>query len=207
MSSKSLLVSMKTRIAASSVLLAAMWCSERTQGGIITFGSGLNAFDMEFVAIGSSGNPNDTTGSPVLAGSVSYEYQIAKFEVSELMITKFNASQALQITKNTRGPNKPATGISWNEAARFTNWLNTSTGGSAAYKFNTSGVNDNITPWTAADVLDYDPGNPYRSLRANYALPTLDEWYKAAYFNPLTNAYSNFPNGLDLKQATLRKTF
>ncbi len=39
--------------------------------------------------------------------------------------------------------------------------------------------------------------NPYRSLRANYALPTLDEWYKAAYFNPLTNAYSDFPNGLD----------
>ncbi len=57
----------ETRIAASAVLVAAICGSHRTQGGIITFGSGLNAFDMEFVTIGSSGNPNDTTGSPVLA--------------------------------------------------------------------------------------------------------------------------------------------
>lgn len=187
----------KTWTAVLSVVISGMWLSERSVAEIITFGSGANAFDMEFVTIGNAGNADDTTGSPNPAGSVAYEYRMGKFEVSEDMIEKFNASQALQITKRTRGTNKPATSVSWNEAARFTNWLNTSTGGFAAYNFTTSGVNDNITPWTAADVLDFDASNPYRSLRTNYVLPSMDEWYKAAYYNPLTSTYSNFPNGLD----------
>jgi formylglycine-generating enzyme required for sulfatase activity len=93
------------------------------------------------------------------------------------------------------GANRPATGISWNEAARFVNWLNTSTGGSAAYKFTTSGVNDNIALWTAADTLDYNAANPYRSLRAKYVLPNYNEWYKAAYYNPTNSTYYDFPNG------------
>jgi formylglycine-generating enzyme required for sulfatase activity len=114
------------------------------------------------------------------------------------MINKFNASQSLQITKDTRGTAKPATSVSWNEAARFVNWLNTSTGGHAAYKFTTSGVNDNIAVWTAADTLDYDPTNPYRSKRATYVLPSYNEWYKAAYYNPSNNTYYNYTNGSDI---------
>ena len=187
----------KTWTAVLCVVISAMWLSERSIAGIITFGIGANAFDMEFVAIGNPGNADDTTGSPNPAGSVAYAYNMGKYEVSEDMITKFNASQTLQITQDSRGANKPATSVSWNEAARFTNWLNTSTGGFAAYNFTTGGVNDNITPWTVADVLDYDASNPYRSLRTNYVLPSMDEWYKAAYYNPLTSTYSNFPNGLD----------
>jgi formylglycine-generating enzyme required for sulfatase activity len=100
------------------------------------------------VEIGSPGNADDTTGSPTTAGKVDYTYQMGKFEVSEDMITKFNASQALAITTDTRGTDKPATSVGWNEAARFVNWLNTSTGGTEAYKFTTSGVNDNIALWT-----------------------------------------------------------
>jgi formylglycine-generating enzyme required for sulfatase activity len=149
------------------------------------------------VDIGNAGNADDTTGTPNPAGAVAYAYGLGKYEVSEDMITKFNASQALQITKSDRGGAKPATSVSWNEAARFTNWLNTSTGGSAAYKFTTNGVNDNIALWTAADTLDYNATNPYRSLRANYVLPSMDEWYKAAYYNPTTGTYFDFPNGLD----------
>ena len=93
------------------------------------------------------------------------------------MIAKFNASQSLQITKDTRGTNKPTTSVSWNEAARFVNWLNTSTGGFAAYNFSTGGVNDNIALWTSTDTLDYDSANPYRSKRATYVLPSYNEWY------------------------------
>ena len=66
---------------------------------IVLFGSGDNTFNMDFVAIGNANNADDTTGSPVVAGKVEYEYQIGKHEVSEDMITKFNASQSLQITK------------------------------------------------------------------------------------------------------------
>ena len=118
----------KTWTAVLCVVISAMWLSERSIAGIITFGIGANAFDMEFVAIGNPGNADDTTGSPNPAGSVAYAYNMGKYEVSEDMITKFNASQTLQITQGSRGANKPATSVSWNEAARFTNWLNTSTG-------------------------------------------------------------------------------
>jgi hypothetical protein len=165
--------------------------------GVVSFGSGGNTFNMEFVTIGNAGNAADTTGAPNPAGAVGYEYGIGKFEVSEDMITKFNASQLLQITKDTRGTAKPATSVSWNEAARFVNWLNTSTGGSDAYKFTTGGVNDNIAVWTAADTLDYEATNPYRSKRATYVLPSFNEWYKAAYYNPTNSTYYNFANGSD----------
>jgi formylglycine-generating enzyme required for sulfatase activity len=163
--------------------------------GTITFGSGGNTFNMEFVTIGNPNNTADTTGTPNPAGRVTYTYDIGKFEVSEDMINKFNASQSLQITKDTRGTAKPATRVSWNEAARFVNWLNTSTGGFAAYKFTTSGVNAHIALWTAADTLDYDATNPYRSKRATYVLPSYNEWYKAAYYNPNDSTYYDFPNG------------
>jgi len=166
-----------------------------TQAGSVTFGSGSNSFTMNFATIGNPGNAPDTTGNPNPAGSVAYTYEMGKFEVSEDMITKFNASQSLQITKNTRGADKPATSVSWNEAARFVNWLNTSTGGFAAYKFTTGGVNDNIALWTSADTLDYDAANPYRSKRATYVLPSYNEWYKAAYYNPNDSTYFDFPNG------------
>jgi sulfatase modifying factor 1 len=51
--------------------------------------------------------------------------------------------------------------------------------------------------WTAADTLDYNAANPYRSLRATYVLPSYNEWYKAAYYNPTNSTYYNFANGSD----------
>jgi formylglycine-generating enzyme required for sulfatase activity len=162
---------------------------------VVSFGSGANQFQMEFVTIGDPGNAADFTGSPSPAGAVGYEYGIGKFEVSEDMINKFNASQSLQITKDTRGTAKPATSVSWNEAARFVNWLNTSTGGFAAYNFTTGGVNDDIAVWTSADTLDYEATNPYRSKRATYVLPSYNEWYKAAYYDPTTSTYFDYTTG------------
>jgi hypothetical protein len=166
--------------------------------GVVTFGSGANQFNMEFVTIGNAGNAADTTGAPNPAGAVGYEYGIGKFEVSEDMITKFNASQLLQITKDTRGTAKPATSVSWNEAARFVNWLNTSTGNQAAYKFTTTGVNDDIAFWASGDA-GYDVNNKYRNSLAKYFLPSYNEWYKAAYYNPTNSTYYNFANGSDTR--------
>ncbi len=181
---------------AAALISLAPWVA---QAAVVSFGSNANTFQMEFVTIGNPGNAADTTGNPNPAGAVGYTYGIGKFEVSEDMITKFNASQSLQITTTSRGANKPAANVSWNEAARFVNWLNTSTGGFAAYNFTTGGVNDNIALWTAADTLDYDPLNPYRSKRATYVLPSFNEWYKAAYFNPNDSTYYNFANGSDIR--------
>ena len=169
------------------------------QAGVVSFGYGANQFNMEFVTIGNPGNAADTTGNPNPAGSVGYTYSVGKYEVSEQMISKYNSefgnANSLVITHLNQGPNKPATSITWNEAARFINWLNTSTGGFAAYKFGSLGVNDAPILWTDSDKLDYDSSNPYRSKRTQFVLPSYNEWYKAAYFNPSNSTYYDFQNG------------
>ncbi|MFM2216579.1 MAG: hypothetical protein RL240_897, partial [Planctomycetota bacterium] len=181
-----------TRVAFALMIAATAYAP--SSAGVVTFGSGANQFNMEFVTIGNPGNAADTTGDPNPAGAVAYEYGIGKFEVSEDMIEKFNASQSLQIIKDTRGTAKPATNITWNEAARFVNWLNTSTGNQAAYKFFYGDVNDNIELWTPGEA-GYDASNPMRNSLAKYFLPTTDEWYKAAYYNPTNSTYYDYATG------------
>ena len=197
-----------------TVSMAAASMVSAVQAAVVSFGSGTNVFQMEFVTIGNPGNANDTTGAPSSAGRVDRTYDIGKFEVSRDMITKYNANfgtgAGLAITLHDmeaegivggNGANKPATGVSWNEAARFVNWLNTSTGNQAAYKFTTSGVNDNIDGWTSADTADYDSSNPYRSIRAKYVLPSYKEWYKAAYYDSNKSGgagYWDYATGSDI---------
>lgn len=170
------------------------WFSMPARAGVVSFGSGSNIFQMEFVSVGAPGNADDSSGDPNPAGGVAYTFGIGKYEVSESMIDKFNNSQSLTISKDTRSPNKPATGVSWNEAARFVNWLNTSTGGFAAYKFTSGGVNDNIELWSVSDSLDFDTMNPFRSKRAKYVLPSYNEWYKAAYYDPSKSGVGGYWN-------------
>lgn len=146
----------------------------------VTFGSGANSFNMEFVSVGNPGNSPDTTGSPIPVGSVPYAYGIGMYEVSTDMVVKANAQGRLGITLDNRPAQKPATNISWFEAAQFVNWLNTTTGFSPAYKFNA--LNE-FQRWQPSDP-GYDPTNLYRNMRARYVLPNVHEWYKAAYHNP-----------------------
>jgi Sulfatase-modifying factor enzyme 1 len=159
-----------------------------------TFGSGTESFDIEFVTIGDPGNPFDDDPNP--AGAVAYEYRIGKYEISEQMIDKANAL-GLGITKNMRGPDKPATSISWYEAAHFVNWLNTTTGHQPAYKFSSPGRgSDSFLLWTQDDV-GFDPNNRYRNRLAKYFLPSIDEWHKAAYYDPIAGHYWDYPTGSD----------
>lgn len=153
------------------------------------FADVFTGFSMDFVEIGDAGNAADNTGY----GSVGYTYRMGVNEVSRAMIDSYNT--------NSGGPTitmydfavgwgitggHPATGVSWNEAARFVNWLNTSNGHSPAYNFTTGGANDNITLWGVGDA-GYDPANPFRNSNAYYFLPSEDEWYKAAYYDPNAN--------------------
>jgi hypothetical protein len=166
-----------------------------------TFGSGSNVFDIAFVNIGNPGNAADMTGSPNPAGALPFSsFRMGQFEISEQMIDKANTEGGLDITKDTRGVDKPATSISWNEAARFVNWLNTSTGGPPAYKFALQpgevgyNVNANIELWTNSDA-GYNPRNLYRNSLARYFLPSVHEWYKAAYYDPTSGVYYDYPTG------------
>ena len=101
-------------------------------------------------------------------------------------------------------PAMPATAVSWNEAARFTNWLNASQGFPAAYKFSTQpgepgyNANADINLWVTGDA-GFDASNPFRNSQAHYFLPSVDEWYKAAFFDPNRGAggYWDYPTGSD----------
>jgi formylglycine-generating enzyme required for sulfatase activity len=156
------------------------------------FGIGENSFEIEFVTIGQPGNAADTTGAPNPAGSVPYAYRMGKYEISEQMIDKANALGGLGITKDTRGPNKPAT-VTWFEAAKFVNWLNMSTGATSAYKFDDGGT---FQLWEPSDA-GYDQANLYRNTLAKYFRPSVDEWYKAAYYDPTSGVYYDYPTGSD----------
>jgi len=165
-----------------------------------TFGSGENTFNIEFVTIGDPGNAADTTGVPNPAGAVPYTYRMGKFEISEQMINKANAITAdagdpLGITIDMRGPDKPATRASWFEAAQFVNWLNTSKDAAPAYKFDANG---DFQLWIPSD-LGYDPANKFRNTQARYFLPSADEWYKAAFYDPNNGVYFDYPTGSDTR--------
>ena len=157
-------------------------------------------FDMDFAEVGDTTNVDDGLSGSTAYGAVSYEYRMGVNEVSEKMINDYNAAPAnsgLQITKDTRGADKPATSVSWNEAARFVNWLNTSQGHVAAYNFTTGGANDNITLWDSADAWQLGGENLYRHKDAYYFLPSEDEWYKAAFYDGNSMVYYDYATGSD----------
>lgn len=176
-------------------------------GQVINFGNlegtGGNTFQISFSPIGNTGNPPNTTQFGTF-GSVSYSYSIGTYEVTRDMVNKANLSAKLALTmsdmssSNGNGTNKPATGLSWQEAATFVNYLNTSRGLSPAYKI-TGGV---LQVWSSGDS-GYDPSNPFRNTKANYFIPTADEWTKSAYYDPNKNGtgvggYWTYPQRTDV---------
>ncbi len=172
-------------------LLALGYQSASAQLVTESFGSGANAFTMDFVTIGNPGNAADTTGSPNPVGSVGYVYNLGMYEVSRDQIDKANSAGSLGITyaANSSTINKPGTGISWYEAAKYVNWLNTNQGYQEAYKF----VGGTFTLWSAGDA-GYNANNMFRNSLAQYVIASRDEWYKGAY-GKADGSWSNFPNG------------
>src|ERR1043166_3899722 len=162
------------------------------------------AITVDTVAVGDVNNSVDSTGW----GAVGYAYGMGKLEVTLNQYTAFlNAvaktdTYALYNTQmsavpSTRGisrsgvsgsynysvigdGNRPVTYVSWFDAARFANWLNNgqptglqvaATTESGAYALNGATIGVVFT----------------RSASAQYVIPTQDEWYKAAYYQPAAN--------------------
>jgi len=160
-----------------------------TTGGAMadTFGTDGNQFMIDFVSI--SGATNPTNGY----GMVNSDYRMGTYEITNDQWNKFKASLGVPVTGSPlsaydldpyfTGTNVPTNNASWYEAAQFVNWLNTSTGHQAAYRFTGApGTSDyTLATWTTAEA---DNGtNFYRHKDAFYFLPTEDEWVKAAYWN------------------------
>jgi len=56
-------------------------------------------------------------------------------------------------------------------------------------------------PWTLGDA-GYDSNNPFRDSRAQFFLPSEDEWYRAAFYDPSGSVYFDFPTGSDTAPVT-----
>lgn len=173
------------------ILFSALACCGLCAGQLRadTFGNGADTFEIEFVPIGAPGNASYSVANP--AGAVDYRYRMAKYEISEQMIDKANALGGLGISHDGRGPNKPATSVTWYDAARFVNWLNLDAGYPAAYKFDALG---DFQLWDPNDP-GYNPNNLYRNREARYVLPSLDEWHKAAYYDGDAGVWYDYPTG------------
>ena len=113
------------------------------------FGTGVNDFTIDFVTISGSTNPTvaqTTAGDLDGFGIVNNDYRMGVYEITNDQWDKFKAelapvtvtgdpSTAYDSTPSWTGTNVPTNNVSWYEAAQMVNWLNTSRGHQAAYKF------------------------------------------------------------------------
>ena len=166
---------------------------------------------LDFVSVGDPNNENDTViasdGSGLFFGAVSYAYAIGTYEVTLTQYAAFlnavaatdthglfNASMANDpnIAGITRAGNegsytysvigdgqRPVTYVSWFDAARFTNWL---------HNGQPTGLQTAATTEDGAYALNGATSGVgiSKNAVATYWLPSESEWYKAAYYDPLT---------------------
>ena len=143
-----------------------------------TFGSDVNTFTIDFVPIGNAGNARDTNGS----GKVLYNFNMSTYAISQDQLEKATASGAISLGGGAWVGSQPAANVTWFQAAAFVNYLNTSTGHVAAYQLD-AGVTT-LTPWNFTQAWQAGGENLYRNKDAYYFLPSDNEYYKAAYYDP-----------------------
>ncbi|MCC6356654.1 MAG: SUMF1/EgtB/PvdO family nonheme iron enzyme [Verrucomicrobiae bacterium] len=179
--------------------------------------AGARAVTIELVNVGDPGNGFDPLNTNLVAGigSVASVYSIGRFEVKNSQyaeflnavadtdtyglynismssdvkggITRSGSSGSYSYTPKTGYESMPVVFVSFYDAARFANWMENGqpTGGQSfatteagAYTLYTSGsTTTNIGP---------------RSSSAIWFLPTENEWYKAAYYDPSASATTNY---------------
>jgi formylglycine-generating enzyme len=178
----------KVTLPCAAVVCAAFTLMTHISAQADTFGTSGNEFTIDFVNIGNAGNAADTT----TYGAVPYEYRVGTYEITQDAITKATASGMSNVTAGAWSGSQPAANISWYEAAAFVNWLNTSTGKQAAYDLTFSG-SWSMNLWSSGQAWTAGGENLYRHKDAYYFLPSENEWYKAAYYNPGGSSYFLYP--------------
>ena len=161
------------------------------------------AVTIDWVSVGDVGNPADSTGY----GAVGYNYKISKYEVTLGQYAEFLNAKAKTDTyglyntsmgtdMNIAGirqsgvvgsytysvigsSNRPVTYVSWFDAARFCNWMHNGqgTGDTESGAYALSGEMTGVNSAANSESL--------------YRIPTEDEWYKAAYYDPTPGASGN----------------
>lgn len=158
------------------------------------------AVTIETVPVGYAGNAPDVNYGDGQFGAVAYDYRIGTHEVTNAQFAEFlNAKGGIGYVSNLMGPSsmrggilksgvgpnfnysvlpdfadKPVAGVSWFTAIRFANWMHNGQGNgdteTGAYT-----IPADLTG--SFNIITRNPG-------ATWFLPSEDEWYKAAYYQP-----------------------
>lgn len=173
-------------------------------------GATASALTMETVTVGDPGNTGDPLNLNRFTGlydygAVSYTYAIGKYEVTLNQYTEFLNAVAATDTYDLYHPlmaadpniagisrsgssvsftyavigdgQRPVTYVSWLDAARFTNWL---------HNGQPTGLQNASTTEDGAYTLNgfAATGLETKNVGALYWIPSENEWYKAAYYDP-----------------------
>jgi hypothetical protein len=179
----------KITLPCAAVVFAAFTLMTQLSAQADSFGTSGNEFTVDFVNIGNTGNAADTT----TYGAVPYEYRVSIYEISQDAITKATASGMANVTAGAWTGNQPAANINWYEAAAFVNFLNTSSGKTAAYDLTFSNGSWSMALWSSEQAWKAGGTNLYRNKDAFYFLPSENEWYKASYYNAAETNYFLYP--------------
>jgi sulfatase modifying factor 1 len=158
-----------------------------------------SAGDPELVSVGNAGNKADSTSF----GAVSYEYRIGKYEVTNEQLCGFLNAAARANTLKLYDPRmageyggitrsgdsgsytyavkegmgkKPVNFVTWETAVRYANWL---TNGGAKGDTETGSYTIKDGKVTVPDHAALAAGKTTK-----WVLPSENEWYKAAYYDP-----------------------
>jgi len=182
-----------------------------------TVGNPGNVGELSGVNAGGPGG----FGPDAIVGAVADTYRISKTEVTNAQYTEFlnavdpTAANSLSLfsssmvgnfggiesTGTTDGSryiaqtgreNNPVTYISWYSSVRFINWLHNGQGTGDTEAGAYSLLGGTTTPTNGLSVT--------RDAGATYWLPSEDEWYKAAYYDPNKPGgagYYDYATGID----------
>jgi len=183
-----------------------------------------SAVTIDWVTVGAPDNAADTdpvncgpsSASP--CGAVATPYTIGKYEVKNEQYAEFlnnvaatdtnalyNASMGSDATFGgiTRSgssgsysysvkpgfASKPVVYVSFWDAARFANWLHN---GQPMGLQTSSTTEDGAYTLTPAAIA---ANSVLRNVTASVFLPSENEWYKAAYYDPIAGLYYDYPTG------------
>ncbi len=175
------------------------------------------AITIATVPVGNPGNANDpATGN--LYGGVNYNYSIGEYDVTvgqyatflnavaatdayslynPLMGTDLNiagisrSGSSGSFTYNVVGSaNHPITYVNWGDSARFANWLYN---GQPTIGGEGNGTTESGSYTLNGATTDTQLNVVMRNTNATWVIPTENEWYKAAYYNPATSSYYQYP--------------
>ena len=176
-----------------------------------------SAVTMDWTFVGNPGNDCDPQYAGLACfGSVTREYHIGKYEVTNAQYTEFlnakatadslglwnvsmNASPYGGISRTgssgtyvysaTAGrANMPVNFVTFFDALRFANWMNNGQGSGSTETGAYTLLGGTATPSNGDSVT--------RNLGATIILPNEDEWYKAAYYSA-SGVYFDYPTGTD----------